>query len=191
MKRKQIILLAIILVACVIAVVIAFGYYPIASVNGHLVSAATFRTQLAAARTYARSARTTYQDVPSTTIQFAATDDADLARVVLDTVVENSLVHEGLHTVVGTGADNIVTEKVDQYGSGGDLASASKALFGLSLDTFRSEILVPQAEREVLGSKLFLEGKTITTWTQDARVAATVRLYSPQYSWDGTQVVVR
>jgi len=190
-SRHKIIALVIVLAACVVGVVLAVGYYPIASVNGTLISASAFRTELGAARTYSQQARTVYQDIPTSTIQFAAANDTDLSRIVLDTMVENVLVEKGIQAVVGTGSSHIVDDKIATYTPQGELAGASQTLFGLSEGAFREYILLPQAEREVLGSKLFLTGSTLAIWTKEARTTAHVRIFSPQFGWDGTQVVAR
>jgi hypothetical protein len=191
MKKASIIALTLILVACGVGVALALGYYPIASVNGHLVMAHDFRTELGAARNYAKSAQTAYQSLPTSSLQLAATSDTDLARIVLDTVVENSLVHHAVPQIVGNGAEKIVNDKVDQFAPQGELASAANTLFKLSPADFRTYILVPQAEREVLGSKLFLSGNTLANWTADARKSARVRIFSTQYAWNGSEVVTR
>lgn len=191
MPRRYTIGILIVLVACCVAIVLAFGYYPIANVNGTTISARTFRAQLAGARTYSRHARDTYAEAPTSSIQFAAASDAELAGLVLDTAIENALVHKGLRDLVGDNAHIIVEEKVDTYASQGELASAAQTLFGLSTESFREHILTPQAEREVLGSKLFLEGKTIDVWLRETRTSARVNIFSPRYAWDGSKVIAR
>jgi hypothetical protein len=84
-----------------------------------------------------------------------------------------------------------VQGKVAKYRDDTQIAAAAQALYGLAMSDFEREVLIPQAERDILAAKLFFAEKTFDAWLKEARQNAQVIVLSGQYRWDGGQVTNR
>ena len=173
--------------------VLAFGWYPIAIVDGSVIWTSSFRSYLASAVSYQQAARDTYGASASSTPLVTALEEgeASLGALALDDLVGQKLVSQGLDDLVGESADRLVALKLAAYLENPQLAGASRALFQLDPAAFTSAVLKPQAAREVLAGRVFLDGKTTDSWSLDARKEASVRMLSSSYRWDGEKVVPR
>lgn len=193
----------VIAIICVVGVLVSFGYYPIALVNGTSITSHDYQRQLDSSSAYRDALAATYplgqaanELAASSTASSTATPlvllrGDDLGAAVLDTLVENILVHEAVTEGVDAGADRIVADKVAFYRANNEIARASTILLGISPEVFTATILVPQAEREVLASKLFLQGTTLEQWLRDQRMQARVRVLSSTFRWDGAAIRIR
>ena len=70
-----------------------------------------------------------------------------------------------------------------------DFPSAALTLYGLTSEGARRYLLVPQAEREILEGRLFLEQQELDAWLLAAKQAARVTLLIPGFSWNNGGVV--
>jgi|GEM_PF-2021523 len=173
--------------------VLAFGFYPIVIVNGSPVWASSFRSYLASAVSYQQTARETYGASATSTPLITALEEGDgaLGALALDDLVGQRLVDQGLEDLVGDNAYRLVSVKLAAYSENPQLAGASRALFQLDPQAFTSAILAPQAAREVLAGRLFIDRKTVEDWSLDRRKASRVRVLSSSYRWDGERITAR
>lgn len=173
--------------ASAVLLLLAIGWYPMALVNGRVIWASSFRTYVASALAYQQAARDTYA-ASSTLLSASAQGEQRLGAVALDELIEQKLLEEGLDKLVGEHAGNLVDNKVDDLLKEPQLPGASRALFQLDPSSFVRIILRPQAMREVISGRVYLDGKTLEQWVEDARKDARVRILSSSYRWDGGQV---
>lgn len=167
---------------------VAAGWYPLALVNRRPIWASSYRAYVASAIAYQQAAHDTYA---TSSPLLSAQGERALGSVALDELVEQKLLQEGLEQLVGDNASRLVENKMQDLSKEPQLEGASRALFQLDPDAFRRIILRPQAMREVLSGRLYLEGKTLEQWTDEQRKSARVRLLTGAYAWDGTGMQVR
>jgi hypothetical protein len=177
--------LVVVAVALCLVLVAGFGYYPIAFVNNRPIFAREFDLNYRAAMTY--YARTGGMQPASLT----PPTPAAVGAAVLDQIVVARLVDEGVRAVVSSDLDGTVQGKVAKYRDDTQIAAAAQALYGLAMSDFEREVLIPQAERDILAAKLFFAEKTFDAWLKEARQNAQVIVLSGQYRWDGGQVTNR
>ena len=179
------VLAALILILLLLA---SIDLYPIATVNGSPVSARRFWKNYRAAGVYYENALKTYGPENK---EMNGVPLAELEAQVLDRLVESELLRKGAEQEVGGDLDYLVSSKLSRLESDQDLRQASEALYKMSYDDFRSEVLVPQAVRDVLAGRLYLKGENIEEWTLAARKSAEVTILSKKFEWDGEKVVPR
>lgn len=180
--RLQVILALIVLVAIGIFLVAVADYYPILIVNNRPVSARTFWKDYRSAAIYYENAVKTYD--PSA----ARPTDEELRAAVLTQLVEAELIDETVIRDLGPGIDELVQNKLRKYEENKELQKATPALYGLEFNDFWNDVLVPQAKRDVLAGRLFLEGKNIEDWLKEAKTQAKVTLFSANFRWTGERV---
>ncbi len=165
-----------------------FGYYPVAFVNGEMITARALQDEHAAAFQY--YIRTLTQkpefDPRSPEVQ------RELRRASLHDLVDKELISQELERRVGKDLGAAVAGRIS--GANLDnkvLADAAKLLYGLELADFKEMVLVPQAKKELLEGSLFLEQKKFDAWLAEAEAAASVTILTPEFAWDKTKVVLR
>ncbi len=112
----------------------------------------------------------------------------ELAVDVLDTLVEASLIDAGARAEVGSDITSLVENKISQYDNNTTLQQGIRTAYGLSYPDFRREVLVPQAEKDILASRLLFKNQKIDDWIVAARRSAKITLLSPKFRWDGGEV---
>ncbi len=174
--------------ASALLLAIAAGWYPLALVNGKPIWASSYRAYVASAIAYQQAARDTYA---TSSPLLSAQGERALGAVALDELVEQKLLQQGMAQLVGDHADQLVENKMADLAKEPQLVGASRALFQLDPQAFRRVVLRPQAMREVLSGRLYLDGTTLEAWTEDARRGARVRLLTGAYGWQDRKVQAR
>jgi len=179
-------LLALAVLVLLVALAASFGWYPVALVNGHAVTARAMDENSHAANYY-------YQRLLDAAAAggpaVASTTPVAFAADTLDLLVENELVREGAEREVGNDIKAAVADKVGRYRNDPKLEEAVRALYGLSADDFQRLVLEPQAERDILSGKLFISGTKLSDWLTEERKAAHVSVFAAGFRWDGEHVV--
>ena len=171
--------------------VLALGLYPIALVNGSPVWASSFRAYVGSALAYQQAVRDTYVSTSSALLAASLEGEQQLGAAALDELVEQKLIEQGIARLAGENADDLVQTKLDALLKEPDLPGASRALFQLDPDAFVRAILRPQAEREVLTGRIYLDSQTLEAWVAQARAEAQVRVLSSSYGWEAGRVRAR
>ena len=156
MSRFKIYILFLIIVAggALLAFSASSGYYPIAIVGNRIVLARAFWKNYEAAEIYYGNLERTYG--ASSTIVSA---NGEFEKLVLEALVEGSLIHTEALRELGGDLSYLIEEKLGKFESDARLKEAAAAVYGLNAYDFKNEILVPQAEREILSGRLFLKGE--------------------------------
>jgi hypothetical protein len=181
MKKKLII--GIFIIAVLVAGVLVFGYYPVLIVNGAPIFARQVWTDRAAALSSYQKVVDTYASGTAV----AAPSAASIDSAILSTLVDRMLIGAGLRQYFDARTlEELIAQKIAPFDSA---AQAGKAIYGLDEPAFRNEVLIPQAERDILSSKLFLEGIQFNSWFSEAEASAKVSVFYPGLHWDGKAIV--
>jgi hypothetical protein len=168
-----------------LGIVIGFDLYPIAVVNGRVITAARFKQNSASAQVYYQNLVKTY-----TKDQKMSLTADQIQTGVLNQLVDSVLINEAVSEAVGADREALVEAKLQKYIENTSLAQAVPTLYGLDLASFRREVLVPQAERDILAGRFFLEGKDLSDWLQEKEKSAKVKIFSSRFRWTGERVEI-
>ena len=166
---------------------IRFNYYPIAFVGAEPISARRVVMNYQSALRY-------HQNLQNTYAPYAAAEtppSAELRASVLSSLVEAALIHRGVTREVGGSLKNLVRSKVEKYDRDQRFKLAAETLYGLRFADFKREVLVPQAEKDILSGRLFLKGEKFDEWLEEAKRSAPVLIFSTRFKWDGESVIMR
>ncbi len=166
-----------------------YGYYPVAVVNSQIITANRFEIEYAVAYNYYVRALSVSKDTDPRTREFKK----ELRRAVLDNLLEQALVRQDLSSRVGKELNQIVQGKIlnSQKLDPKTLEETARVIYGLDLSEFESLVLVPQAQKEILQGRLFLEKKEYDQWLQDAKKNAKVFIVTPEFYWQDLTVKLR
>ncbi len=170
-------------------VVLSTGSYPIAVVNGSMISANRFQKNYAATLVYYSNLLKSSEGNSTSTAALAKITPTDLQVNVLDQLVVAKLVEVGAKREVGSDLMELVNDKIGDYAKDEKIRNGAERLYGMGFADFRAETLVPQAEMDILSGRLFLRDEDFQTWLADARRSANVRIFSPKFTWDGEKVM--
>ena len=164
---------------------ISAGYYPIAIVNGNIITAKTFINDYGVASVYYQSLLKAYENSSSTSQTLT---QVQIQQDVLSGIIENILIDNGAREEMGKDIDRLVGEKVSEATAIQGIEKAARTVYGLSLDDFKKKILVPQAERDILTGSLFLKGQKMEDWLVAKKKSSTIIILSGKFYWDGENV---
>lgn len=160
------------------------GFYPVAVVNYTIISRREFTQSYQAATVYYKNALAAYvgKELDNKSARELV---VELRRAVLDHLIENVLIYNELENRVGSELVVLSEKKIPPFRE-----SAALAVYGLNAADFKELVLVPQAQREILESRLESENGNLDEWLTDARKSATVVLLMFGFEWDGASVKV-
>ncbi|MDP2598837.1 MAG: hypothetical protein Q8P49_03345 [Candidatus Liptonbacteria bacterium] len=184
--KPYIIFLVLIGAGIGIMFLISQGYYPIAVIQNSFLSERAVSEEYRAAATYYKNMVKTYGSLLNDSGTLA---DVDIKISVMDQIIEDMIIRDEARKELGGDLATLIDNKVSQYAGDETLAKAATALYGLNDKAFMANILVPQATREILMGRLFLKGEKIEDWLVSAKKSARVIIFSPQFKWDGKQVI--
>lgn len=165
------------------------GYYPAMSVNGFWLSQRQVEKNLAAAGRYEENFVRTYRPLLSSSS--GTVNLSDLKAAVLSSLVDQTLIHRVLKADLGPRFESLVHERLNEVVSSTEIFEAGRALYGLDREDFKEIVLVPQAERDLLTSRLFLKSKKLSDWLDLERRQSQVRVFSDKFYWDGERVAAK
>ena len=113
----------------------------------------------------------------------------ELQLAVINGLVEKVLISNGAKFETGGDFDYLISNKLEKFSGDLQLGRAAETLYGLTAKELERDLLVTQAEREILAGRIFLRGEKIEDWLSDAKAAARVIIFSPSFKWNGEQVI--
>jgi len=172
---------------------VSVGYYPIAVVNGDIITANTFINNYDTASVYYRNFLKTYNSTSSQQGEAGSSTQqiltpSQIQKSVLAGLIENILVEEGARKEMGKDLSRLVDEKVTRAIEVPEIEKAVRTIYGLSLNDFKNKILVPQAERDILTGSLFLKGQKIEDWLAAEKKSSSIIILSGKFYWNGEDV---
>ncbi len=188
MYKPYIIFVLLIVLGIAVLFLISAGYYPVAMVNGQIISARTFLKNYEAASLYYGNAVKTYRPILESSSSLTT---VQLQMSILDQLIENALIDVEVKKELGADFEYLLSNKMNSLTTDQELPRAVKTIYGLDMEEFKSEILAPQAEREILMGRLFLRGEKIDNWLANAKKNSSVRIFSSRLYWGGEEVKAR
>ncbi len=164
------------------------GLYPVATVNGAVVTADEFQHTAVAALNFYVKAKERVAARQLTVEERDALFD-EIRRATLDKLVEESLIEAELKRRVGAHAAARAEEKL-KAAERADFREAVPQLYGVSYDDFLALVLLPQARREVLNDALAADAVDAQTWLANARETAQARIFLPALVWQNGTVEI-
>ncbi len=157
------------------------GYYPVALVNGSMISARSLNEEFYLAYQYYTSVMTSDNKIILESPEF----QKDLRRVALNDLIEKTLIQQELEKRVGNELASVADKKIGLNAEDKkNLEDAALALYGVSLADFTKLILVPKAYREILEDRLITEKSSLEVWLAGAVQKANVKILTLDYLWD-------
>ncbi len=190
MSKKAVIILVAGLAICGILYLVLLQQYPIASVNWHLIALKSFEKDYTAAISYYRNLLETYDKNQAPVIDSPEIQQ-EISRAVLERSIESVLIDQELKKQLKAGElRQLLDKRIQEVLNGKDIEEEVKVLYGLSMQDFKERILEPEAEREILTGRLFLENKNFENWLEEAKKQAQVTILLSNLKWDGNGVVM-
>ena len=163
------------------------GFYPIATVNGKIITAHDFwqkyQTDSAYYQNYAKSleAAQVAEEVDPPTA-----DDFKISA--LTQLVENIIIAEGAEKELGSDLEALVENKLSKVPNDDKFKKGVQAAYGANFSDFVDNFMVPLAKQEILEGRLFLKGEDFDEWFLKAKSEARVKIFSGEYIWDGQNI---
>ena len=185
-QKYKIIIIAVVLLLAGGALFIMFRHYPIASVNGSYINASEFDKNYAAANYY-------YGNYKKVNGESAATvlSQSDIETQVLSQMIDAKLIDQAVRKEVGGDLDALLLNKMAEYDKDQNLAKATETVYGMSYSDFKTQALIPQAEKDILSGRLFIKNQNIDDFMKGLEKSAQVSIFSNNLAWDGQKVVVK
>ncbi|NCO15466.1 hypothetical protein COW77_00045 [Candidatus Wolfebacteria bacterium CG18_big_fil_WC_8_21_14_2_50_39_7] len=189
MNKKKFIILILFVIVIAIVVFISTQSYPVALVNWRLITLKSFKKDSGIAVHYYQKMLETY-DRNQTPVFHSPEIQREIERAVLEQLIKNSLIRQELEKQMKSGElKKMVDNKVQEVLKGKDVGKEIETLYGLSLDEFKERVLRPQAEREILVGRFFLENKSFDDWLKESK--AKIIILMPGLEWNGEKVVIK
>ena len=173
---------------------LAFGYYPVALVGNKFITANTFYQNYRAAALYSQQVDKVNAQLPQAADASTTTSlTPDQLRVgVMDQLVQSVIINQALTQELSKGEiSTLIDQKVSKYDQSASLRQAAAGLFGFTYADFKSKVLVPQAERDILTGRIYLKGQNFPDWFAEKKKATRVALFAGGFAWDGEHVVAK
>lgn len=165
------------------------GYYPIALVNFHVITAKVLEENYQAALNYFQKAILTYGSDPA--VLKKAESLQEIKRAALNKLITDFLIYQEAKKRLGGGLDSVMEKIVNNNSNDPKLAQAAQEIYGLSLEDFKSQVLTAQAYKEILEGRMNLSNENFDAWLKNASEQAKVIILLPEFYWDGQQVKTR
>lgn len=167
------------------------GFYPVIFVNFNAISESVIEKNTNLAYSYFHNLSALYGsdssklDLPESYLE--------LRRAVLDSAVSDELILLELRKLVSLEEIEIVANrKIDATLKENKIVvEGVQNLYGLTLENFRNDVLMPQAYREILEGRMRLNGQDFDSWLAEARKKSKVIVLLPDFEWNGEKVVLK
>lgn len=163
--------------------------YAAAFVNFNAISVESFENDFEAAFVYYEKALKTYNQGDAAVIESEEVKK-EIQRAVLEKLIGNSIVHrELLARMSKKELESVIENKIGKIEEKSrEIEEGIKDLYGFSLEDFKSRVLTPMAEQEILEGRLFLENKNFDEWLKEEKAKARVIILISGFKWEDGQV---
>jgi hypothetical protein len=186
-NKLNLILLIILILILVFGIIANLNYYPVISVNNVPISAKKLNINMRAAIYYLNTYKKLQEERrlnQNTSASLKELSQGEIKLFVLNQLIENELIHQEAEKRIGSNLKDLVNEKINNY-LNPELEIAALEIYGLNKNDFKNEILIPQAEKDILAGRLFLENKNIADWLKEQKKQAKVIVFDKKFKWNG------
>ena len=157
------------------------GYFPVAKVNGQIISYKTVVENVDVSR------RLYSQGLAGSSAQldqlFLRNNSPELIKNSLENLITNVVIKNASSAeVLAKAGQEVEANFKDAAG----LGNSVKSIYGWDVATFRERILEPQALFQILGHE---KGQGFENWVQAEKNEASVSIWFLPYKWDGGSLV--
>jgi len=172
------------------AYLIRLGFYPIAVVDGQMISARIFEEAAGSARHYFNQVANTY--LKSEDRDRIPEIGEEIRRATLDKLIENILVYKALADASDIDVNTVVEDRLNSLKTQTpDFEKAVSALYGLTALRFQDLFLVPQARQEILEERVKNEAADWSDWIKAVRKKSKVYVLARGLYWNGAEVLIK
>ena len=172
------------------AYLIRLGFYPIAVVDGQMISARIFEEAAGSARHYFNQVANTYLK-PEDRDRIPEIGE-EIRRATLDKLIENILVYKALADASDIDVNTVVEDRLNSLKTQTpDFEKAVSALYGLTALRFQDLFLVPQARQEILEERVKNEAADWSDWIKAVRKKSKVYVFARGLYWNGSEVLIK
>lgn len=188
-NKLNLFLFILLIIILFLIVLIALDYYPVLIVNNNLITSKEVILNT-------KAALSLYENYKK--IELSQLNDQglikdisynDVKAIVLNELIERILIHNEVKQRLGEDLPVLVNEKLNYYLTP-EIEKAGSVIYNLNKKDFINEILIPQAERDILTGRLFLENKKIDDWLNETKAKSEIIIFDPKFKWDNKQVVL-
>lgn len=186
-NKLNLILLIIFILILVFGIIANLNYYPVISVNNVPISAKKLNINMRAAIYYLNTYKKLQEErgfSQNASASLKELSQEEIKLFVLNQLIENELIHQEIEKRIGSNLKDLVNEKINNY-LNPELESAALEIYGLNKNDFKNEILIPQAEKDILAGRLFLENKNIADWLKEQKKQAKIIVFDKKIKWNG------
>ena len=160
------------------------GYFPVAKVNGRLISYSTVKENIEVARRLHQSGLA--GNSPEMDMLLSRDHGPELVKSALENIIANAIIKTSASKEVKAQARREIDSNFGGVGKSG-LADSIRTVYGWNLDKFKRRILEPQALRQILVQE---KGRdNFNKWLGETRAKATVSIWFLPFEWrDGNLV---
>lgn len=163
------------------------GAYPVAFVDFNLITEKQIQKDFAAAYKYFQNALLVSGSDPRSLETLEA--HREIRRATLDKLIIDELIYKELEARAHDDFKSIAEKNVEQYiQNNANISEGAEKIYGLTLADFKSQVLMPQAYKEILQGRMFLNKENFDEWLKNKKSAVRIIILSPDLQWDGSSV---
>ena len=169
---------------------VKIGAYPVAFVDFNLITEKSVQKDFAAAYRYFQNALLVSGSDPRSLETLEAR--GEIRRATLDKLIGDRLIYGELEARLKDDFKAIADKNIEQYiQNNKNISEGAEKIYGLSLADFKDQVLLPQAYKEILEGRMFLNKENFNEWLKNKKSGARVIILSPDLQWDGNSVKLR
>ncbi|MST04109.1 MAG: hypothetical protein EXS49_00880 [Candidatus Pacebacteria bacterium] len=165
------------------------GNYPIAYIDGDLISQKSYGEYLVSAVHYYSEASKVENNGEE--IKDFASYIPEIKRSILDKIISDSIIESKLQDMLGDDLNSMVNKKVEPAAQNDKFSQYVSSLYGISFERVKAIVLEPQARQEILEGRLSLQNLNFNDWISDSKKIANIHLFINGLKWDGSAVAFR
>jgi hypothetical protein len=191
-NKINLFLFIIFILIIAVGVLIQLDYYPVLIVNNNLILAKKLNLNTRAALNFYSNYKKLIEEsqLNSASVLIKDINYNEVKAIILNDLIERIIIHDEVQKKLGSDLKKIVNDKLNLY-LNSELENAGLTIYNLKNNDFKNEILIPQAERDILTGRLFLENKKIDDWLKEAKKNLKIIIFDPKFEWDGEKIILK
>ncbi len=166
------------------------GNYPVVIVDFNLITEKEVQKDFSAAYKYFQNALLVSGSDPHALETLEA--HKEIRRATLDKLITDQLIYKELEIRLKDDFKPIADKNIEQYiQNNKNISEGAEKIYGLSLADFKDQVLLPEAYKEILQGRMFLNKENFDEWMKNKKSKASVIVLSPDLQWDGSSVKLR